>query len=140
MVRDFTYVDDIVEGVARVIDNPPAQSKLGAGVSEGSLPAEEKRRQGTTEAASPTQHSAPYKVYNIGNSSPVPLMEYIAAIEKTLGKTAQKEFLPMQPGDVPRTEADVTDLIENLNYKPDTPVQTGIEKFIKWYKSYFGIQ
>ena len=75
--------------------------------------------------------------YNIGNSSPVPLMEYIAAIESALGKTAQKEFLPMQPEDVPRTEADVTDLAENLGYKPDTPVQMGIEKFINWYKSYF---
>jgi UDP-glucuronate 4-epimerase len=79
-------------------------------------------------------------------SSPVPLMEYIAAIETTLGKTAQKEFLsgellltglPMQPGDVPRTEADVTDLMEDLHYKPDTPVKEGIEKFIEWYKSYF---
>jgi UDP-glucuronate 4-epimerase len=137
MVRDFTYVDDIVEGVVRVIDNPPAPDSLEARVSEGSLPAEEKRRQGTTDAASTPQHSTPYKVYNIGNSSPVPLMEYIAAIETTLGKTAQKEFLPMQPGDVPRTEADVTDLVDNLGYKPDTPVQTGIERFIEWYKSYF---
>ncbi|MFW5804657.1 MAG: capsular biosynthesis protein CpsI, partial [bacterium] len=78
--------------------------------------------------------------YNIGNSSPVPLMEYIAAIESALGKTAQKEFLPMQPGDVPRTEADVTDLMADLNYKPDTPVQEGIARFIDWYKSYFEIQ
>jgi UDP-glucuronate 4-epimerase len=67
-------------------------------------------------------------------------MEYIKAIEDSLGKTAQKEFLPMQPGDVPRTEADVTDLVENLGYKPDTPVQKGIESFIEWYKSYFDIQ
>jgi UDP-glucuronate 4-epimerase len=67
-------------------------------------------------------------------------MEYIGAIETSLGKTAQKEMLPMQPGDVPRTEADVTDLVENLGYKPDTPVQKGIEKFIDWYKSYFGIK
>jgi UDP-glucuronate 4-epimerase len=137
MVRDFTYVDDIVEGVVRVIDNPPAPDSLEARVSEGSLPAEEKRRQGTTDAASTPQHSTPYKVYNIGNSSPVPLMEYIAAIETTLGKTAQKEFLPMQAGDVPRTQADVTDLVENLDYKPSTTVQKGIAKFIEWYKSYF---
>ena len=67
-------------------------------------------------------------------------MEYIKAIENTLGKTAQKEFLPMQPGDVPRTEADVKDLVENLGYKPNTPVQIGIENFIEWYKAYFGIQ
>lgn len=129
MVRDFTFVDDIVEGVVRVIDSPPAQGILEAGVSEV----------GATEAASPTQHSAPYKIYNIGNSSPVPLMEYIAAIEKTLGREAKKEYLPMQPGDVPRTEADVTDLVENLGYKPNTPVQKGIERFIEWYKKYFKI-
>jgi UDP-glucuronate 4-epimerase len=73
-------------------------------------------------------------------SSPVPLMEYIAAIETTLGKAAQKEFLPMQPGDVPRTEADVTDLVKDLGYKPETPVQKGIERFIEWYKLYFGIK
>jgi UDP-glucuronate 4-epimerase len=152
MVRDFTYIDDIVEGVTRVIDSPPALSSLDARVSEG----------GTTEAAPSPQHnvtsgphesstgasqssplggvrggSCPYKIYNIGNSSPVPLMEYISAIEKSLGLEAQKEFLPMQPGDVPRTEADVTDLVENLGYKPNTPVQIGIEWFIEWYKSYF---
>jgi UDP-glucuronate 4-epimerase len=118
MVRDFTYVDDIVEGVVRVIDSPATVSNIeNPDVS--------------------CSNTAPYKVYNIGNSSPVQLMEYIGAIEQFLGKTAQKEFLPMQPGDVPRTEADVTDLVENLGYKPDTPVQNGIEKFIKWYKSYF---
>ncbi|HPE58583.1 MAG TPA: hypothetical protein PK904_19410 [Bacteroidales bacterium] len=75
--------------------------------------------------------------YNIGNSSPVQLMEYIGAIEQSLNKTAKKEFLPMQPGDVPRTEADMTDLGENLGYKPNTPVSVGIKKFITWYKSYF---
>jgi UDP-glucuronate 4-epimerase len=81
--------------------------------------------------------SAPYKVYNIGNSSPVLLMDYIAAIEKALNTEAKKEFLPMQPGDVIRTDADVSDLIEKLGYKPNTPVSEGIEKFIEWYKSYF---
>jgi UDP-glucuronate 4-epimerase len=120
-VRDFTYIDDIVEGVTRVIDSPPA-----------------------TASSSPlwgdNRGASPYKVYNIGNSSPVQLMEYIGAIEKTLDKTAKKKFLPMQPGDVPRTEADVTDLVDDLGYKPDTPVQKGIEKFITWYKSYFEIQ
>ena len=79
----------------------------------------------------------PYAIYNIGNSSPIQLMEYIKAIEDRLGKNAKKEYLPMQPGDVPRTEADVTDLVENLNYKPDTKVETGIKKFIEWYKQYF---
>jgi UDP-glucuronate 4-epimerase len=118
MVRDFTYVDDIVEGVTRVIDNPPSKSSP-SGELEG---------------------ASPYKIYNIGNSSPVQLMEYIGAIEQTLNKKAEKEFLPMQQGDVPKTEADVADLMENLNYKPETPVQTGINQFIDWYKSYFGIQ
>jgi UDP-glucuronate 4-epimerase len=143
MVRDFTFVDDIVEGVARVIDNHP---QIGQSLSHGSA------RELTTDAAFSSPHSsgseksspsgelegaAPYKIYNIGNSSPVPLMEYIAAIEDTLGKTAKKEFLPIQPGDVPRTEADVTDLVANLGYKPDTLVQKGIKEFITWYKEYF---
>ena len=149
MVRDFTYVDDIVEGVIRVIDSPPGshpersrrviKNELKAGVPEG----------GTTEGTSSPQHntqsggshpnstSAPYKVYNIGNSSPVQLMEFIDAIEHHLGKKALKEFLPIQPGDVARTEADVTDLVQNLGYKPDTPVKKGIGEFIKWYKAYF---
>ncbi len=118
MVRDFTYVDDIVEGIIRVIDSPATISK----------------KENPDVSYSNT---APYKVYNIGNSSPVPLMEYIAAIEKTIGSEAKKEFLPMQPGDVPRTEADVTDLIEDLGYKPNTPVQIGIKQFIEWYKTYF---
>ncbi|MGM0503948.1 MAG: NAD-dependent epimerase [Bacteroidota bacterium] len=148
MVRDFTYVDDIVEGVVRVIDNPPAQKNVqGTNFSSSQEEYSADRRREVVnsdgEVSAPdnekpiNQTPAPYKVYNIGNSSPVPLMEYIAAIETTLGKTAQKEYLPMQPGDVPRTEADVTDLVENLGYKPGTPVKAGIEKFIKWYKSYF---
>ena len=118
MVRDFTYIDDIIEGITRVIDKPAAP------VSNG--------KQNVSSSK-----TAPYKVYNIGNSSPVQLMEYIGAIEKHLGKTAQKEFLPMQPGDVPQTEADVTDLVNNLGYKPNTTVEKGIERFIKWYKDYF---
>ena len=92
MVRDFTYVDDIVEGVTRVIDSPPAPDS--SSHLEGMI----------------NRKTAPYKIYNIGNSSPVQLMEYIGAIEKKLNKEADKEYLPMQPGDVPRTEADVTDL------------------------------
>lgn len=127
MVRDFTYVDDIVEGVIRVIDSPPTEGTFKARVPEG----------GTTEENKSSQYIAPYKVYNIGNSNPVPLMKYIACIEKALGKVAKNKFLPMQPGDVPRTEADVTDLVENLGYKPDTPIQKGIEKFIEWYRLYF---
>ena len=118
MVRDFTFVDDIVEGVTRVIDNAPQPAV-------------------TNHYDASCSKTAPYKVYNIGNSSPIQLMEYIGAIEKALGKEAQKEFLPMQPGDVPRTEADVTDLVANLDYKPDTSVKEGINHFINWYRSYF---
>lgn len=121
MVRDFTYIDDIIEGVVRVIDHPAKPSPAG-------------------KNNVPCSDTAPYKVYNIGNASPVSLTEYIAAIEAALGKTAEKEFLPMQPGDVPRTEADVTDLMRDLGYKPSTPVKTGIEKFTTWYKTYFGIE
>jgi UDP-glucuronate 4-epimerase len=162
MVRDFTYIDDIVEGVVRVIDNPPSREISEQTISPGApvvtqkkIPAtnfssseEEYLRYSGGEVVNPDdvvekpeassqQPAAPYKVYNIGNSSPVQLMEYIGAIEQALGKTAQKEFLPMQPGDVSRTEADVTDLVINFGYKPDTPVQMGIEKFIEWYKHYF---
>ncbi len=142
MVRDFTYVDDIVEGVTRVIDNPPKQNMTGKEKHEFSTEKLEARSSKLEALGSNPSAltSAPYAIYNIGNSSPMPLMEYIKAIEDTLGKTAQKEFLPMQPGDVPRTEADVTDLVEQLGYKPDTPVQIGIENFIGWYKAYFGIQ
>ncbi len=118
MVRDFTYIDDIVEGVVRVIDHPAKPSPAGKNDISCS-------------------DTAPYKVYNIGNASPVPLKEYIAAIEAVLGKTAEKEFLPMQPGDVPHTEADVTDLIKDIGYKPSTSIKIGIEKFIEWYKSYY---
>jgi len=141
MVRDFTYIDDIIEGVMRVIDNPPERGdhedqfdeagKIVAGTSNQS----NEKLNSINEFSTP----APYKIYNIGNSSPVQLMDYINAIEKILGKTAIKEFFPMQPGDVPRTEADMSDLVENLGYKPDTPVKVGIEKFIEWYKMYFKI-
>jgi hypothetical protein len=147
-----------VEGVVRVIDNPPAAAQNNKSAQIFSSYQEEysadRRREVVsvqkndspdarvpgelaTKGPHPNSTDAPYKVYNIGNSSPVPLMDYIAAIESILGKTAKKEFLPMQPGDVPKTEADVTDLAEDLGYKPDTPVQKGIERFIEWYKSYF---
>lgn len=118
MVRDFTYVDDIVEGVIRVIDNPS------------------RKRENVENDPSQSQ-TAPFKVYNIGNSSPVELMDFIRAIEKHLGKEAEKEYLPMQPGDVPRTEADVTDLVRDMGYKPSTTVEKGIERFIEWYRGYY---
>lgn len=118
MVRDFTYIDDIVEGVIRVIDNPPTADKP--------------QQQGIFN------HS-PYALYNIGNSSPVNLMDYIEAIEKHLGKKSEKIFLPMQPGDVPRTEADVKELERDLGYRPSTPVEIGIGRFIRWYNLYFKV-
>ncbi len=107
MLRDFTYIDDIVEGVIRVIDNPRTDTP-------------------------------PYKVYNIGNNNPVKLMDFIRAIENKLGKNIEKNMMPIQPGDVPATYADVTDLVLDLGYQPATPVQEGINKFIDWYLEFFG--
>ncbi|MBK7870802.1 MAG: NAD-dependent epimerase [Saprospiraceae bacterium] len=122
MVRDFTYVDDIVEGVIRVLDNPPSGNADWTGAHPD-----------------PSTSKAPYKVYNIGNQNPVKLLDFIEAIEQTLGKTAEKELLPMQLGDVAATSADVTDLVENLGYKPATNVTFGIERFIEWYRGYYGV-
>lgn len=113
MKRDFTYIDDVIEGVVRVMHKPP-QPKHDASSSR-----------------------APYKIYNIGNNSPVELMTFIQVIEKTLGKTAQKNFLPMQPGDLPATYADVDDLILDVGFKPDTSIEKGIENFVNWYCKYY---
>lgn len=120
MQRDFTYIDDIVEGVVRVIDHPPQGNSDWTG-----------------KQPDPSSSKAPYKVYNIGNSSPVKLMDFIEAIEKALGKQAQKNMLPIQPGDVPATWADVSDLAEDLDYQPRTPIQEGVNRFIAWYKNFF---
>lgn len=120
MQRDFTYIDDIVEGVIRVLDNPPG------GVNEADI--------------NPSNSTAPYKIYNIGNNNPVQLMDFIEAIEKKLDKKAKKNMLPLQAGDVPSTYADVSDLIEDLNYKPATPIQEGIDKFIDWYLEFFKVE
>jgi len=121
MQRDFTYVDDIVEGVVRVIDNPPKGNK-------------------SWDAKKPDPGSslAPYKIYNIGNSSPVKLMEFIEEIEKALGLKVDKKLLPIQPGDVPATWAEVTGLVEDMKFKPETTIRAGIGSFIKWYKKFFG--
>lgn len=118
MLRDFTYVDDIVEGVIRVIDNPPKPNL-----------------QWNHETST---SSAPYKIYNIGNNNPVKLMDFIAAIENKLGCTIAKNMMPIQAGDVPATYADVSDLVEDLDYKPATSIQEGIDKFIDWYLEFFG--
>ncbi len=120
MQRDFTYIDDIVEGVVRVIDNPPKGNPNWSGKNPD-----------------PSSSKACYKIYNIGNNAPVGLMEFIEAIEEKLGKKAKKNFLPMQPGDVKSTYADVSDLIEDLGYKPSTPIKEGISKFIDWYIDYY---
>ncbi|HAR62194.1 MAG: NAD-dependent epimerase [Candidatus Margulisiibacteriota bacterium] len=122
MIRDFTYVDDIVEGVTRVINTPPVKNDNWSG------------RDGD-----PSASKAPYKVYNIGNSAPVNLMDFIEAIEKEVGKPARKNFLPMQDGDVPATWADVSDLMSDLNYKPDTPVSKGIQEFVIWYRQFYRV-
>ena len=120
--RDFTYIDDIVDGVIRVLDKPAEPNPDWSGESPDS---------GTSHA--------PWRLYNIGNNNPVDLMDYIAAIEKALGMKAEKEFLPLQPGDVPDTYADVEDLVKDFDYKPSMDVQNGIDKFIHWYKDYYEI-
>ncbi len=120
--RDFTYIDDIVEGVIRVLDHPAQSNPIWSGAQPDS---------GTS--------MAPWRVYNIGNNSPVELMEYIAAVEEALGKKAKMDMLPMQPGDVPDTYADVSDLIEEFDYKPATPVSQGVSSFVAWYRNYFNM-
>ena len=122
MQRDFTYIDDIVEGVIRVNDNPPKGNPAWSG-----------------KHPDPSSSKAPYKIYNIGNNNPVKLMDFIEAIEKKLGKTAKKNMLPLQPGDVPSTYADVSGLVEDLGYKPSTSIQEGINNFIDWYLEFFKI-
>jgi UDP-glucuronate 4-epimerase len=112
MQRDFTYIDDVVEGVVRVMEKPPQPS---------------------TQASS----TAPYKIYNIGNNSPVELLTFIEVIEKAMGKIAVKNLLPMQPGDVPSTYADVDDLMTDVGFKPSTPIEQGIYQFVKWYRDYY---
>lgn len=123
MKRDFTYVDDIVESMVRLLNNPPQAN-----------PAWDKQK------ADPGTSSAPYRVYNIGNSKPVNLMEFIEAIEEKIGKKAQKEFLPLQDGDVPMTYADVNDLIEDVGFKPATTIKEGISQFVEWYRNYYSVK
>ncbi|MCL6259958.1 NAD-dependent epimerase [Aquiflexum sp. TKW24L] len=117
MKRDFTYIDDIVEGVIRVADRPSKPNPAWTG-----------------QDPDPGSSYAPFKVYNIGNSQPVELMDYIGALEKAMGKEAIKNMLPLQPGDVPATYADVTDLKRDTGYQPQTSVEEGVAKFVAWYK------
>ncbi len=123
MVRDFTYIDDIVEGVIRVIDNPAQPDPEWGG-----------------DAPDSATSYAPWRVYNIGNNNPVKLMRYIEVLEESLGKKAKLDLLPMQDGDVPATSADTADLSAGVGYKPDTPVEVGIPRFVQWYKEYYGIK
>jgi UDP-glucuronate 4-epimerase len=120
MQRDFTYVEDIVEGIIRVSMSIP----------EGNA-------DWTGKQPDPGTSPAPYKIYNIGNNAPVKLMDFIDAIEKAIGKTATKNMMPIQPGDVPATWADVQDLIDDVGYKPATPIAEGIKRFVEWYRTYY---
>jgi UDP-glucuronate 4-epimerase len=122
MQRDFTYIDDIVEGVIRVCDRPPEAN-----------PAFDKQQ------PDPATSWAPYRVFNIGNHNPVELMTYITTLESALGKTAQKNFLPMQDGDVPATSADTRALQTATGFAPATSVQQGIARFVDWYREYYGV-
>jgi len=119
MERDFTYVDDVVEGLVRVLARPPAPDPGWSGAHPD-----------------PGTIRAPYRIYNIGNDEPVQLLRYIEVIERCLGKTAKKNFLPLQAGDVPATRADVADLVRDFGYRPRTTVEEGVARFIAWYRAY----
>ena len=118
--RDFTYVDDIVEGVVRVLDRIAQPSAAW-----------------NSQNPDPATSRAPFRLYNIGNNSPVELLRYIEVIEKCLGKKAQKNLLPLQPGDVPDTFADIDDLVRDTGYRPATPIETGVQRFVEWYCDYY---
>lgn len=122
MERDFTYIDDIVSGIEKLIEKAP-EAKPDWDESHGDI----------------SESFAPYKIYNIGNNSPVKLMRFIKALESAIGMEAKKEYLEMQPGDVKRTYADMTDLEEDIKFKPDTSIEEGLEKFVSWYKQYYNV-
>jgi UDP-glucuronate 4-epimerase len=120
--RDFTYIDDIVEGVIRTLDQIAAPDAAFDALNPN-----------------PATSSAPYRLYNIGSHRPIELARYIELIEENLGLTAQKNLLPLQAGDVPDTYADVSELTMDVGYSPSTPVETGVERFVAWYRGYFGV-
>jgi len=122
MKRDFTYVDDIVEGVVRVSDTIPTGNPAWSGAHPD-----------------PATSPAPYRVYNIGNNQPVALMDFIGTLEQALGKQAEKVFLPMQTADLPETYADVSDLMSDVGFSPSTPIDVGIPNFVAWYRSHYGV-
>lgn len=121
LARDFTYIDDIVEGVLRSADKVAEPNGSWSG-----------------DHPDPATSTAPYRVYNIGNNNPVELMHFIACIEQAVGREAKKSFLPMQPGDVPKTYANVDALVDDVGFKPSTPIEVGIPRFVEWYRSYYG--
>lgn len=118
--RDFTYIDDIVEGVIRTLDRVPVANSAWTG-----------------ENPDPGTSKAPYRLYNIGNNEPVELMRYIEVLEDCLGRKAEKKLLPLQPGDVPDTYADVDDLVRDVDYRPNTSIEVGVAKFVDWYRAYY---
>src|SRR3972149_3062688 len=122
MKRDFTYIDDIVEGIFRLVKKIPSPNKEWNG-----------------EKPDPSSSFAPYKLYNIGNNQPVELSRFIEVLEECIGKKAKKNFLPMQPGDVYETFADIEDLTKNVGFKPKTDIKKGLENFVSWYKDYYNI-
>lgn len=122
MKRDFTYIDDIVEGITRVIENPPVKNENWSAATQGI-----------------SSSWAPYKIYNIGNNHPVELMKFIEILEQKIGKTAIKEYYGMQPGDVTQTYADIEDLKQSVDFSPSTELGVGIGKFIEWYRKYYRI-
>jgi len=122
MERDFTYVDDIVGGITRILKRPPEPAAEWNGLSPD-----------------PSRSVAPYRLYNIGNNNPVKLMDFIHAIESATGKKADINFMPIQPGDVEKTWADTNDLMKDFDYQPDTPITEGVRKFVDWYRGFYKV-
>jgi UDP-glucuronate 4-epimerase len=120
MQRDFTYIDDIVEGVIRTLDRPATPNHAWSG-----------------DRPDPGTSSAPARIYNIGNHQPVELLRFIEVLEQALGKKAVKKLLPIQPGDVPATYADIEDLTRDVGFKPATPIEEGIPRFVRWYREFY---
>lgn len=123
MMRDFTYVDDIVEAISRLVKKPAQSNPKWSGSNPD-----------------PSSSYAPYKIYNIGNNSPVRLMEFVEAIENKLGKVAKKNYMDLQPGDVPETYANVDDLFNDIDFKPKIKIQAGVNKFVDWYLKYYSVE
>ncbi len=122
MKRDFTYVDDIAEGVVLVLDRPPSPNPAWK-----------------SDAPDPATSSAPYRIYNIGNSQPVELLHFVEILESALGKQAQKKLMPMQPGDVVATYADVSDLERDIGFRPSTPLEAGVRRMVDWYREFYRV-